>query len=367
MLSSASTLMHPIEAKNHAKSGFFSTDLATSEIVLSLLEPSDNVVNLLDPCCGEGEALSQLTRLYPNARTYGIELDAQRSEQAQAVLNCVYYADMYDVSLGRGQFDLLFLNPPYGNDMADKLSNDKTQRLEHKFLTQTFPALKANGVLVYIVPEKSIDEPRIKWLLTRFKDVTIRKAAVDTYKQVVVTGVKLKQQRAVSAKMVEQFTQHPIFCGVEVTQQQADNLNVEPIYRLPSSPKKPKVTVKRLTAVGVAEVISNYSRQWAHFSTLFADTNQAAFRQPLHALSDWHLALLITSGAVQGVVDNGKRHLLVKGATKKLKQQKQTQTVNEKTDTVTTIIEAKDRFSAQIKAIDIDETSPSFGEIITIK
>lgn len=375
MLSSASTLMHPIEARNHAKSGFFPTDLATSEMVLSLFEPSDNAVNLLDPCCGEGEALSQFTRRYPNARTYGIELDAQRSEQAQAVLNRVYYADMYDVSLGRGQFDLLFLNPPYGNDMADKLSNDKTQRLEHKFLTQTFPALKANGVLVYIVPEKSIDAPRIKWLLARFKDLTIRKAAVDTYKQVVVTGVKLKQQRAVNAKMVEQFTQHPIFCGAEVIQQQADNLNAfaeydtvsEPIYRLPGSAKKPKVTVKRLTAVGVAEVISSYSGQWAHFATLFADTNQAAFRQPLHALSDWHLALLITSGAVQGVVDNGKRRLLVKGATKKLKQQKQTQTVNEKTDTVTTIIEAKDRFSAQIKAIDIDETSQSFGEIITIK
>lgn len=360
MLSSATTLMHPVEARNHAKSGFFPTDLDTTEVVLSKLEPSEDSMNLLDPCCGEGEALSLFTQVFPHARTYGIELDAERSEIAKSALNRVYYADIYDVTIGRGQFDLLFLNPPYGNDMADKLTNDHTERLEHKFLTQTFPALKADGVLVYIVPAKSIDIPRIKWLLTRFKDVTIFKAAVDTYKQVVVMGKKLKQQRAVNAKMVEDF------------QRQASNvldvgLLETKLYRLPSSAVKPKVTVKRLNAIGVSEVIANYAGQWGHFDSLFADISQTAFRQPLHELSDWHLALLITSGAVQGVVDNGKRRLLVKGATKKLKQQSQTQTVDEKTNNVTTIIESKDRFSAQIKAIDIDETSTSFGEIITIR
>lgn len=358
MLSSATTLMHPVEARNHAKSGFFPADLGTTEMILSRLEPSDKRVNLLDPCCGEGEALSQLTQVFAHARTYGIELNAERSERAKSVLNRVYYADIYDVALGRGQFDLLFLNPPYGNDMADKLTNDHTERLEHKFLTQTFPALKADGVLVYIVPAKSIDTPRIKWLLTRFKDLTLFDAAVDTYKQVVVMGKKLKQQRAVNAQMVEDF------------QQQTTHLfdtELSPRYFVSSSENKPKVTVKRLNAIGVSEVIANYAGQWGHFESLFADTNQTAFRQPLHALSDWHLALLITSGAVQGVVDNGKRRLLVKGATKKLKQQSQTQTVDENTDNVTTVIESKDRFSAQIKAIDIDETSTSFGEIITIR
>ncbi len=328
--------------------------------VLSLFEPHGHGVNLLDPCCGEGEALHQFKRIFPNATTCGVELNAERSEVAKSVLDKVYYADIYDVSLGRGQFDLLFLNPPYGNDFADKFSDDKTERLEHRFLKQTFPALKADGVLVYIVPKKSMDVARIKWLLARFKDVSIRKAAVDTYHQVVVIGTKLKQQRSVSEKMVEQFQQQMVAMPDAFAQTTLD-------YALPHSTQPPTVIVKHLTAIGVGEVAKRYRGQWLYFDNLFGGGNQSAFRQPLHELSDWHLALLITSGAVQGVVDNGKRRLLVKGATKKHKQHTQSQTVDAETETVITVNEAKDRFSAQIKAIDIDEQSSYFGEIITIK
>lgn len=359
-LQSASTLMHPVEAMNHRKSGFFPTDVGTMDNILSKLIPHGHGINILDPCCGKGEALAQFKKVLPNAQTYGIELDAKRYEQAQSVLDYAYYADMYDVKLGRNQFDVLFLNPPYGNDMADKLGNDKTERLEHKFLTQTFPALKADGLLVYIVPAKSIDEARIKWLLTRFKDLTICKAAVDTYKQVVVMGIKLKQQRAVNATMVEEFIN------------KRESLDELPMpsdidYEVPYSTSKAKLVVKRLNAVGVAEVMKRFTGQWSYFDALFTHSNTAEFRRPLHRLSDWHLALMITSGAVWGTVSNGIRTLLVKGMTKKHKDVSQTQQVDDNTHTVTTVIESKDRFTAQIKAIDIDVNSPYFGEVITIK
>lgn len=362
MLSQATTLMHPVEAMNHRKSGFFPTDNDTLENLFSILIPSDESVNLLDPCCGKGDALSQFKDyLYPNAQTFGVELNQERYEAAKCQLDHAYYADIYDVSLGRSQFDLLFLNPPYGNDMADNLSDDKTERLEHKFLTQTFPALKAGGVLVYIVPGKSIDEPRIKWLLARFKDLTVRKAAVDTYRQVVVIGTKLKQQRSVNAKMVETF------------KQQADNVSLlpkdkDPEYRLLGSSHHARVRVNRLNTVGVAEVVKQYRGQWAYFDTLFTAGVTNQFRRPIHALSQWHLALLITSGAVQGRVKNAdnSRELLVKGTVKKHKKVSQN-TTEDGNGNVTTAIESKDQFTAQIKAIDITPNSPNFGNIITIR
>lgn len=359
MFSEAKTLMHPVEAMNHRKSGFFPTDVGTLENLFSDLTSSDKTVNLLDPCCGEGDALAQFKSHYPNAKTYGVELDLARAEVARSQLDYVYQADIYDVGLGRGQFDLLFLNPPYGNDLTDNLSSDKTERLEHKFLMQTFSALKADGVLIYIVPGKSLDEPRIKWLLARFKDLTIRQAAVDTYKQVVVMGTKLRQQRSVNAKMIESVVQ----------QISGDNLLAEtkPEYRLPSSKSKAKVIVKRLNEAAIAEVMRRYRGQWAYFDTLFTANVTNDFQRPIHKLSEWHLALLITSGAVQGRVSNTNgRELLVKGAVKKHK--KVTQSATEDSDgNVTTEIESRDQFSAQIKAIDVTPKSPTFGNIITIK
>lgn len=359
MLSQATTLMHPVEAMNHRKSGFFPTDDGTLDSLFNELTPTEKTVNLLDPCCGQGDALAQFKHHYPRAKTYGVELDLARAETARSQLDYVYHADIYDVGLGRGQFDLLFLNPPYGNDLTDNLSNDKSERLEHKFLTQTFSSLKAEGVLVYIVPGKSIDEPRSKWLLARFKDLTIRKAAVDTYKQVVVIGTKLRQQRSVNAKMVEALLRQ--VDGEQLLQRKTD-------YQLPSSKSKAKVIVKHLNEDAITEVKKRYRGQWVYFDTLFRANVTNDFQSPIHSLSQWHLALLITSGAVQGTVENkdGSRRLLVKGAVKKLKKVSQTATKDTKGN-VTTEISSKDQFSAQIKAIDITPNSPNFGNIITIR
>ncbi|MBS9781910.1 MAG: hypothetical protein KGV56_05380 [Gammaproteobacteria bacterium] len=356
MPSAATTLMHPVEARNHCKSGFFPTDLGTVDMVMKRLLPNNKGVNLLDPCCGEGEALSQFKQLYPNAQTFGIELDQGRYEIAKEKLDNAYYSDVYDVNLGRSQFDLLFLNPPYGNDLTDKFSSDKTERLEHKFLIQTFSTLKADGVLVYIVPATSIDESRAKWLLARFKDLTMFKAAVDTYKQVVVIGKKLKQQRSVNNKMVEAFI------GGKPT-----DVAIPLKYSVPNSKYHAKIRINRLNEVGVAEIINHYPGQWPYFNTLFGNVVNE-FKQPIHNLSQWHLALLITSGAVQGKVtsNDGSQTLLVKGAVKKHKKVSQT-TTEDGNGNVTTEIESRDQFSAQIKAIDITKNSPNFGNIITIR
>lgn len=361
MFSEATTLMYPIEAMNHRKSGFFPTDNGTLDNILKAIIPSGHGVNLLDPCCGEGEALKRFKSIFPNAQTFGVELDRLRYEKAKSNVDHVYYADIYDVSIGRGQFDLVFLNPPYGNDLTDNLSADKTERLEHKFLTQTFPSLKADGLLVYIVPDKSIDGSRVKWLLSRFKDLTIFNAAVDQYKQVVVIGKKLKQQRSVNAKMISQFTQM-------VSELNHFNLPPELKYEVSFSKYLAKLRVNRLNEIGLAEVVNQYPGQWSYFDALFKSNVTKDFKQPIHALSQWHLALLITSGAVQGKVTStdGNQSLLVKGAVKKLKKVSQTATQDDNGNT-TTEIESRDQFSAQIKAIDITPKSSGFGNIITIK
>src|SRR5512136_2435620 len=89
---------------------------------------------LVDPCCGEGEALYDLKRLIGgNGETWGIELSPFRAEKASKVLDIVLPADFYTVQWGENSASLIFLNPPY--DWSDhKDENGKSLRHEYLFV-----------------------------------------------------------------------------------------------------------------------------------------------------------------------------------------------------------------------------------------
>jgi tRNA1(Val) A37 N6-methylase TrmN6 len=72
----------------------------------------------LDPCCGEGTAPISLFQAL-GGQTYGIELDAEWSEEARAKLDHVRQGDCAAHRLPKGKqagISALFLNPPYDQD-----------------------------------------------------------------------------------------------------------------------------------------------------------------------------------------------------------------------------------------------------------
>lgn len=66
---------------NHAKMGYFPTDLTHIGYLHEALDFPECCVNLLDPCCGEGYALKALAPSV-NSVTYGVELSNERAEAA---------------------------------------------------------------------------------------------------------------------------------------------------------------------------------------------------------------------------------------------------------------------------------------------
>lgn len=355
---STKTLMHPIEAQNHRDNGYFPTDTASVVQVLMRLIPHQKPLNILDPCCGCGRAVSMLREHFEHAHITGIELDETRANQARGLLDEVHISDIYATKIARASVDLMFLNPPYGRTLTDKLDEDsESKRIEHVFLSRVYPALKAGGVMVYIVPWTSFDDKRKKWFLANFVSVDVFAAATQKYKQVIVIGEKLKTPRAVLKDMLDKLDEQ-----VEIAR--LGNEMVTTHYELPSSTKQPKVTLSHIDATQLEEELAK-QKLWRRFDAQFDRSVQYDFAQPLHGLSDWHLALMIASGAVQGIVDNGKRCLLVKGRTRKVKVVSQ-KTENTETESVA-ITERKDRFITVINAIDITPRSNSFGEIVVIK
>ncbi len=130
-------------------------------------------VRLLDPCAGEGNALSRLARqlleryrptIPPNPRmprltieTYGIEPDTRRARAAFQTLDHVLHASFFSTTLSNGDsadggWQGLLLNPPYDTDTEIVLRGRKT-RLEVNFLYRGTPKLCAGSILIFIVPQ----------------------------------------------------------------------------------------------------------------------------------------------------------------------------------------------------------------------
>lgn len=353
-------LMHPRAARNYAQLGYFPTDADTLRGIANLLAPGNGRHTFLDPCCGCGTALAGLAtrRQYPFAATYGIELHSERAATAAGTLHKVLCGNALTAHVTPQSVDCLFLNPPYGWQLKDGDSMEKAERLEHQFLGRYFPALCADGVLIYIVPKASLDETRQRWLLTRFEDVTVWEAATDRFDQIVVIA---RKRHGIIARADEAMLGNFAAWQSGKAPWPALPQSESGRYCLSDSNKVLYLADKTLDVAGITALIRECPGLWRDFRATFAVRDDAAIR-PLHNLTDWHTCLLISSGVVSGLVDNGRRRLLVKGKTGKTKYIR----IEKDGDGNVVAEEHHDRFRTVIKAIDMTAGSADYGRIFNI-
>ena len=93
------------------KLGFFPLPVAEAKRLKSWLTFPERF-SALDPCVGDGVAFAHLLHNVASHR-YGIEIDANRAEQARALGIETLQADALDVRCQPEAVSLLYLNPPY--------------------------------------------------------------------------------------------------------------------------------------------------------------------------------------------------------------------------------------------------------------
>lgn len=195
-----------------SKLGYYPTPGRVTDLVaanfpeLHLYRPVEGTINqarIMDPCCGEGIAVAQLAdrlRCSPafapdeagsavhQIRTYGIELDRERSAAARRRLYQVWNADIDNTRILENSYNVLWLNPPY--DWSDDEDHDQSRRLESRFLKQTTPGLTNRGVLIYIIPQHVLAWDA-RYLVRNYQDITVARfpdPEYEQYRQVVVMG-----------------------------------------------------------------------------------------------------------------------------------------------------------------------------------
>jgi SAM-dependent methyltransferase len=260
--------------------------------------------SVLDPCVGDGVALVHLIQ-GTQARRYGVEIDAYRTEQARILGIETVQASAFDVRSPAEAFSLLYLNPPY--DLETGAINN--QRLEVVFLEHTYRWLKPGGVLVFIIPQPQL-RVCARVLSEHFADLSVYRLtepASVQYKQIAVLGVRRKRHQHVrDSQLLE---------SVRWLEQLAIKPDLEPLGETPSvryevPPSGPVTLVHTGIPLDEVEDLLLESAAYRQASRILLPKQQDVRGRPLTPLHGGHVGLLCTAGMLNGVFGEGEdRHI----------------------------------------------------------
>lgn len=298
---------------SQSQGGYYATPPKEVELICKRLTVAPGAtVNLLDPCCGEGNALKQigehLAGQGATVFTYGVELEETRAEKAKTMLTKVVKGGYENLRATNEVFSFMWLNPPYDNA-------GNGQRMETNFLrnlTQPGKYLQPGGLLGFCIPQYVLKE--CAWIIgNRFQDVHVYRFTDENYpmfKQIVVFGYQAKgrvnPKEAKSTKeMLEAISTWP-FEHVP-TLAEPDGI----VFTIPTA--NGSVSLFRGSVLDPLEVafdIDN-SPAWKEFENLLMPENlreEATLKRPILPLKASHMGVAIASGAVGG---NMTDHILV--------------------------------------------------------
>lgn len=368
-------LMFPRLARNFARNGYYPTDETTLERVLQALAPaSSGTMRIFDPCAGEGVALAEAAHSLgrDHVEAFGVEYDRERAEHARTLLDRVLHSDLMDTMISRQAFGLLWLNPPYGDLVADHAGASQYQgngrrRLEKLFYQRALPLLQYGGVLVFIVPHYVLDDELTGWLCNHFTALRIYAAADPTFKQVVIFGIRVRRQDLAKPREIAQVRDRlqAIGAGQETAEELPATWPWEPYAVLSATGDLEHFFRVSLEPEQFAQEVQRLRGLWPDFTLHFGQAG-AQPRPPVRELSRWHLALALAAGAISGVVTSKSgRVLVLKGDTYKDKVRK-TEFTEDEDGNVSEVRILTDRFVPIIRAWEMTPGSPNLGRTLTI-
>lgn len=287
---------------NRVMMGYYPTDLDHVELIKRAIAFPDTAVNIFDPCCGEGLALSRLSA-GQNAFSYGIEIDSTRAEKAVNRLTRVGFGSYFFSRISLNAFHCLFLNPPY----LSVPSEHGSRRLEKAFLADSLRHLMYGGLLVYIIPYYRLTDDIASVLTSNFNELQIYRflpREFQRFNQIAILGKRKKYGN--QPELIDQL----VALSLEPDAlPELDSLPEQSIF-LPSTLQTvAQFKGSEFNMIELAAQLSQSDSIKALFQSSALDQRE---RRPPLPLKISHIGLIGASGYLNGYVPGDSPHV-VKG------------------------------------------------------
>jgi hypothetical protein len=285
------------------KLGFFPLPLPEAARLKNFLAFASEF-SALDPCVGDGAAFNHLLDGV-TAHRYGVEIDANRAEQARALGIETVQANTMDVRCSPEAVSLLYLNPPY--DWESGESNN--HRLELVFLEHTYRWLRTGGVLLFVIPQLRLAKCArlLSEHFTDFRVFRLTEPACVRYKQIVVLATRRKRHSKLSdAALLD---------GVRYLEELATRSELELLgdttegrHEVPAS--APAILTNMGIPLDEVEDLLLESAAYRQASRALLPKLNDVRGRPLTPLHGGHVGLLCTAGMLNGLFGEGEdRHI----------------------------------------------------------
>ena len=317
---------------NNVRMGYYPTCTDNlAHITRGMDFPENVTINLLDPCCGCGIALSSMGEVIAsngvNCKTYGIELDSYRAEEALTRVDRVGFGSFYHSRISNEAFHAMLLNPPYLSLMTEGGNNTRSERL---FLVDSISNLMIGGLLVYIIPYYRLTADIARILCENFSDLSIWKftgAEFKRFKQVAILGTRIKRRNCSEtyselASMVLNPSMLPELSELPAGRYQLPNINKE-------------VALFKGALFNENELSEQLSKSKSFSRVFQRSALDSATKRPLLPLSLGQIGLVGGSGLINGLVECETPHI-IKGRVIKEKRTRMEANENSRGDLIST-------------------------------
>lgn len=296
---------------------------------------------ILDPACGNALAISDLQKEINKSEnvkcySYGIEKEDELASAARKNLSKLGKGTYEEARISHGSFSFMLIHPSIDSIEPNPLQLKSPP--ERTILVDTTPYLAPGGVMAYIIP-KSLCSSTIRKMITyRFSHVRLYSFPDDErnpFDKIIILGV-MKAKKFYDPETEE-------LLGA-ILESEIPPLPYAPkrIYALPYT-EKPKMFRPQILDPEDLEEESKSSAGWSKFKISMESKSKELDANPPIPLHQGHIALLLSSGNLDGRIGNH----LVKGRVVKSKT-----TEHESVDGVKSKMTEKDRYSISVRVLD---------------
>lgn len=248
--------------------------------------PDENklTTTILDPCAGKGDAIRQWAEILgvPMENVYAVELEDNRASEIRETLpgaNILSPCSAFGCSISTRSISFLYLNPPFDDAIGGGA------RTETQFLQYATPWLAPGGTLCFVCPEKVAGNLGIKNLLKSCYDSIDIIPFSDEYRH-------FSEVFMLARKTGE--TKH--FADVDWFDVRRTGSGYK--YALPLVKRPETFRQTMLTDTQVVKALSD-----SPLRTLFTEPPKPKIARPPLELGVGHIALLLSSGQLDGLVE----------------------------------------------------------------
>jgi hypothetical protein len=283
----------------------------------SMITLCHRTVNMLDPRCRDGINLcSMKTLLNKNdmhIMAYGIESDSLMSDAAKTRIDRVAKGGLSGSKISNEVFDMMFLEPTISWQLTQLGTLDKQEK---KALQDTIKYLRMGGSIVIVIPYFKMYKDMCLHIAKNYKGVQVRKLiGRDFYDKglIAITGIRVPLHEP-DEKI------YRLLRGIHNIDD-IKTIDTNPFDKITFPPTQEEIEFFRGSVLDMDEMqqlVNSSGCYDAFWNGQAVEKLNENIKQPLLPFNIGQIGLVLTSGCLDGIVDEGDGHFhVIKGRVSK--------------------------------------------------